>query len=133
MTDSFGTNLESIPDALRVGGLSRVARKPQSTIASLRVQIAKPKSRTLRLEASDADRDHAVAHAFRGEIEHGCGSPGSELADGIDNPANRNRTSRGFRNQGIEDRVQIMLLPQNDTGGKRHFGVANVLCGQTLE
>ena len=133
VADSFGTNLERIPNALCVGRLSRVTGKPQSAIASLRVQIAKPQSGTFRLESSDADRDHPVADAFRGEIENGrCGFR-SELADGVQDPANRNGTPRGFRHQSIEDRLQVLLLPQDHAGRERHFRIANALSGQPLE
>ena len=92
VADSFRSNLDRIPDALRAGCLSGVTRKPQSTIASLSVQIAKPESGSLSFKASYADPDHSVAHSFRGEIEDGLGGFGSELADSVHNPANRNGT-----------------------------------------
>ena len=117
VADPLRADRERIPDALRVRGLARVARQAQPAIARLRVQIAKPQRGTFRLDAADADRDHSIAHVLRREIEHRRGRFRSPLARRVENPADRNGTPRGFVRQRVEDRAQVLLLPQDHAGG----------------
>ena len=87
----------------------------------------------MSLKTSDADSDDAVAPVLRCEIENGRGRLGSELTDGIEDPANRNGRARGLVYERIENRIQILLLPQDYARRQSNLGVADTLSGQPLK
>src|SRR5579884_3842840 len=88
----------------------------QMEAGALRVgeDVFEPGSRAALFAASDAVCDNAPVYAGRGQLGHLLRGLDAELADGVEDPAYFHRRPFGRLAHGIEDRREILSLPEDD-------------------
>src|SRR5215469_10632597 len=117
MADALGANFQGVPDAFRTARFTGMASEPQSALAGLQIEIAEPLPRALLFESAQADGHYALALPRGGEFENGPRGIHTPLTRRIENPADSQGRASSFAGQRVEHRGQVLLLPENDSGG----------------
>src|SRR4051794_29836518 len=98
----------------------------QSFAFGKREYLAEPLRRAARLAAADPERNYAAILPRGGPFGDLPRRLDSELPDGVEDPARLYRGLRAGRNHRVEDRSELLLLPQHDARGDDDLGVADV-------
>src|SRR5215469_5544534 len=96
---------------------TQILHQPQTALAGLQIEIAEPLLRALLFESAEADGHYALALPRGGEFENGPRGIHTPLTRRIENPADSQGRASSFAGQRVEHRGQVLLLPENDSGG----------------
>jgi hypothetical protein len=100
------------------------------------VNVFEKLRRALALVAADAEGDYVAVAELDGEVEDLAGLFRAELADGVEDPEQRDAevllAAPAAALQAFEDGREILLAPEADADGNRDLGVQNVLLFQAF-
>ncbi len=118
MTDALCFEIQRAPDGLRPSAFARVSREVKTVFRAARVGGCEPLWRARALVAANAEGNHVAIAKLDGEVEHAMRFVGSELANGIEDPHERNAevflSALAATFQALENRGEILLAPEAD-------------------
>jgi len=140
MADAFGSYVDGGPDAGGTGIFAGVAGEVEAGGFGFGVEVAEFVGGTEELVATDADADDGgiLVLELGGFLEDAGAGFEAEVADGVDDPEERDvevllgAGAGGF--DGGHDLVDVeTVLPVEDADGDVGFGVADALGGEVAE
>src|ERR1039458_2844477 len=111
MPDPFGADFERGPDGFRARGFARMTAHPQSSIARIREDIAKPFRRSSRFIPADAVSNCALLAPGNGKFGDTHARLGAKMPHRIDNPKGFHAGPLGFLPPLFIYRPKILILP----------------------
>ena len=108
----------------------------KSVLGGARINGGEPLGRAGALVAADAEGNHVAVAELDGQVEDGLRLLGSKLADGVEDPQERDAeicfAALAAAFEAFEEGGEILLAPKADADGDDHLGVQNVLRFQPL-
>src|SRR6202041_3929386 len=118
------------------GGFTGVGGEMEAVLGGAGVDGGEPFGRAGALVASDAEGGDVAVAELDGKVEGGLGFFGSELADGVEDPEERDAeiffAALAAAFQAFEDGREILLAPEADADGDDDLGVEEVLGFEAL-
>jgi hypothetical protein len=111
----------------------RVRHQPQPRALGGREHLREPLGRSALFAAADPQRHHAAVHALRRQFRNLLGLLHAELPHGVQYPTHFHRRSHCGLPDGVENRPELLPLPQHHAGRQSDFGVAHVFGRQPLQ
>src|SRR5207249_10553012 len=136
--DALGPEqLDRHADALGPNSFAGVRGHVQTQVTSLAINVSEEFGGAARFIAPDSKSHDAPRAKAARPIEDLPRVIRPELADGIKNPLNaHSQPPLGLARGGgdrLEDRLNRLLLPEDDAGGQRDLGILDVLLRQPLD
>src|SRR5205807_835509 len=136
VADTLSAQVECSPNRFWGPRLTGVRSKAHAVVGGPGVGVAEEFGRGFQFVASDADAGDFAVVITNGELEDFLRGFSAELADGVENPNQRDaevaRAAGAAAIQAFEDGGEILLAPQADSDRDIDFGVQNVLFFQPL-
>src|ERR1035441_2669566 len=121
---------------VRPSALTGMGSEMKAVFGGARINRGEPLGRTRLLVATNTERNHAAIAKLDSQIEHALRLLGTELADGIEDPQQRNAevffSALATAIEALEKRGEILFAPEADAGRNNHLRMKNVMRLQPL-
>ena len=136
VTDALGAQIERAPNGFGRASLAGVGGQAQAVVGGPSVSVAEQFGRSFLLVAADADADDLAVMVAHGKLEDFLRGLGAELADGVEDPEQRDAevagAARASAVETFENGGEILLAPKADSNRNVNFGVQDVFFLQPL-
>src|ERR1700675_970971 len=103
----------------------------KTVLRAARIGACEPLWRTGTLVAANAEGNHVAIMKLDGEVEHALRFLGAELANGIEDPQQRNAevflSALAAPFQALKNRGKILLAPEADANRNNNLRMQNIL------